>query len=182
MRHTNGEFTESLHSTLRKHEEIHNFKMVKNLGTPVHQSKPMTNFSFFNVRRIGSKALLPSTPSPSSSPSPLPLRVRALSPSPLLTSSSSPRVRELSPSPLITTPTTSRVSRTTFPKRFLLKFPDSVEKHYSQFEYFFVILCRLIDVPVLHGNSCYSKLFIFPHNCSRPPCSPSVCQASTLAA
>ena len=53
MRHTNGEFTESLHSTLKKHEEIHNFKMVKNLGTPVHQSKSMTNFLFFNARRIG---------------------------------------------------------------------------------------------------------------------------------
>ena len=36
MRHTNGEFPEGAHSTLRKHEERHGFKVKKGLGSQGH--------------------------------------------------------------------------------------------------------------------------------------------------
>ena len=50
---TNDEFTESAHSTLRKSEEQHNFKVIKNLGTPFHQMKSQQSLNFFNARRSG---------------------------------------------------------------------------------------------------------------------------------
>ena len=39
FRYTNGELTESCHSTLRKSEETHGLKVNKKMGTPVHQMK-----------------------------------------------------------------------------------------------------------------------------------------------
>ena len=36
MRYTNGEFVETLHSTLRKFEEVHGKKIVRKMGTPIH--------------------------------------------------------------------------------------------------------------------------------------------------
>ena len=53
MRHSNGEFTESCHSTLRKSEETHGFKVVKKCGTPVHEKKSLQSLVFFNSRRAG---------------------------------------------------------------------------------------------------------------------------------
>ena len=39
MKYTNGEFPESCHSTLRQSEELHGFKVKRNLGSPMHQQK-----------------------------------------------------------------------------------------------------------------------------------------------
>ena len=40
MKDTNGEFVETLHSSLRIHEEKHGFKIVRKLGTATHFKKP----------------------------------------------------------------------------------------------------------------------------------------------
>ena len=37
LKETNGEFTETCHSTLRKSEECHGQKVVRKIGTPIHQ-------------------------------------------------------------------------------------------------------------------------------------------------
>ena len=39
MKDTNGEFVETLHSSLRIHEEKHGFKIVRKLGTATHFKK-----------------------------------------------------------------------------------------------------------------------------------------------
>ena len=102
MRHTNGEFTESCHSSLRQSEEQHNFRVVKNLGTPVHQQKALQSHNFFNARRSGSITPLrlrkPSTPSSASSTSSL----------------STPR---------------GRSNKSIFSKRFSEKYPSALELH-----------------------------------------------------
>ena len=36
MRTKSAEFTESAHSKLRKHKEIHGYKVVRKLGTPIY--------------------------------------------------------------------------------------------------------------------------------------------------
>ena len=50
MRHTNGEFTESCHSTLRKSEETHGVKVKRKVGTPMHAQRSIT---IFNSKRAG---------------------------------------------------------------------------------------------------------------------------------
>ena len=52
-KYTNGEFTESCHSSLRKSEETHWLKIVKKLGTPIHQQRSLQSLSFFNSKRAG---------------------------------------------------------------------------------------------------------------------------------
>ena len=37
FKETNGEFTETAHSTLRREEEQHGMKIVRRIGTPIHQ-------------------------------------------------------------------------------------------------------------------------------------------------
>ena len=37
FKETNGEFTETAHSTLRREEEQHGMNIVRRIGTPIHQ-------------------------------------------------------------------------------------------------------------------------------------------------
>ena len=53
FRLTNGEFNESCHSTLRQSEEMHNFKVKRKLGTPMHQQKIWLSVVLFNFKRAG---------------------------------------------------------------------------------------------------------------------------------
>ena len=53
FRHTNAEFTESCHSTLRQSEEKHGLDVKKALGTPVHQSRSWQSLVIFNSKRAG---------------------------------------------------------------------------------------------------------------------------------
>ena len=62
FRHTNGEFTESCHSTLRKSEETHNLKIVKQMGTSIHHKKSLQSRGYL----LDSQ--LPSGVDPSSTP------------------------------------------------------------------------------------------------------------------
>ena len=48
MKYTNGEFVETLHSTLRKFEEVHGKKIVRKMGTPVHVQRSLETISTFN--------------------------------------------------------------------------------------------------------------------------------------
>merc|ERR1711874_185871 len=45
---------QSCHSTLRKSEENHGLRVVRSLGTPVHQQKSLQSMTFFNSKRAGS--------------------------------------------------------------------------------------------------------------------------------
>ena len=51
---TNGEFTESAHSTVRKFEETRGCQTSKNLGTPIHMSKSLRGHVQFNSTYAGS--------------------------------------------------------------------------------------------------------------------------------
>ena len=53
MRETNGEFVETLHSSLRIHEESHGFKVIRKLGTPSHLQKAKRSLVPFNSTRAG---------------------------------------------------------------------------------------------------------------------------------
>ena len=53
MRDTNGEFVETLHSSLRIHEENHGYKVVRKLGTQVHLKKAKNSLTSFNSKRAG---------------------------------------------------------------------------------------------------------------------------------
>ena len=53
MRDTNGEFVETLHSSLRIHEESHGYKVVRKLGTPNHLKKAKRSLVSFNSTRAG---------------------------------------------------------------------------------------------------------------------------------
>ena len=68
MRHTNGEFPEGAHSTLRKHEERHGFKVKKGLGSQGHVKKSARSLSQLNSRKIGSTPPIRLRASPFSSP------------------------------------------------------------------------------------------------------------------
>ena len=69
MRHTNGEFPEGAHSTLRKHEERHGFEKVKKgLGSQGHVKKSARSLSQLNSRKIGSTPPIRLRASPFSSP------------------------------------------------------------------------------------------------------------------
>ena len=66
-KHTNSEFTESAHSSLRMSEEIHGLKVKRNLGTPKHQEKSWQSITLFNSKRAGFST---------------PIRLKTASPSP----------------------------------------------------------------------------------------------------
>ena len=88
FRDTNGEFIETVHSSLRIHEESHGYKVVKQIGSPGHLKKSQQSITSFNSLRAGfcspKDFTLRRKSSPhSSSPSPSPL--------------SSPRSSHLSP-------------------------------------------------------------------------------------
>jgi hypothetical protein len=53
MRETNGEFVETLHISLRIHEESHGYKLVRKLGTPNHLKKAKRSLVSFNSTRAG---------------------------------------------------------------------------------------------------------------------------------
>ena len=53
MKYTNGEFVETVHSTLRKFEEVHGKKIVRKMGTPVHVQRSLETISTFNSSRAG---------------------------------------------------------------------------------------------------------------------------------
>ena len=38
MKFTNGEFVETVHQSLKRHENVHAFSIVRRKGTPVHVS------------------------------------------------------------------------------------------------------------------------------------------------
>ena len=101
LRHTNDEFPESAHSTLRKSEETHGFKIVRTIGSPIHQQASLNSITFINSKNIGYVApikMRKSSPRPSpssssySSPSSSPLARSSphSSPSQSTTLSSSP--------------------------------------------------------------------------------------------
>ena len=76
MKYTNGEFPESCHSTLRQSEELHGFKVKRNLGSPMHQQKSWQSLTLYNSKRAGhvtplrlKKKCTPPSSSPSISPS-----------------------------------------------------------------------------------------------------------------
>ena len=78
FRDTNGEFVETVHSSLRIHEESHGYKVVKQIGTPEHLKKSQQSITSFNSLRAGfcspKDFTLRRKSSPhSSSPSPSPL-------------------------------------------------------------------------------------------------------------
>ena len=50
---TNSEFVESCHSSLRKSEEKHNFKIARRLGSPVHIEKSLQSLTLFDSMRVG---------------------------------------------------------------------------------------------------------------------------------
>ena len=53
MKYTNGEFVETVHSTLRKFEEDHGKKIVRKMGTPIHVQRSLQTLSTFNSARAG---------------------------------------------------------------------------------------------------------------------------------
>ena len=143
LKDTNGEFTETCHSTLRKEEEQHGLRIVRKLGTPIHQYRSKKMLTLHNSLKLGNvmplkrrrKKKTPSLLSPSSSPmsaSPSP-RTFSFTTSPLVTSfpSSVRRLTSksflftLSPtdgtSPLVTSSPSSAV---TFPPKTLVYTPS----------------------------------------------------------
>jgi hypothetical protein len=53
---TNGEFGETLHYTLKKHEQDHGYSVKRKKGTPHHRGKAFMNISHFNATKMGSPA------------------------------------------------------------------------------------------------------------------------------
>ena len=53
VKDTNGEFTETLHSTLKKHEVRKGFTVKKKLGTHTHLVKAIQSITSFNSIGIG---------------------------------------------------------------------------------------------------------------------------------
>ena len=53
MQDTNGEYVETLHSSLRVHEETHGYKVKRKMGTPIHLNKAKKSITSFNSVRAG---------------------------------------------------------------------------------------------------------------------------------
>ena len=53
FRHTNGEFVESSHYTIKKEEATHGFKVKRTIGTPGHLEKSFKSIVWHNTRRAG---------------------------------------------------------------------------------------------------------------------------------
>ena len=116
MRHSNGEFPEGAHYTLKKHEVRHGFVQRKGLGTLGHVQKSARSLSHLNSRKIGSTPPLRLRKSPFSSPlssfsPPSQTKVSSSVSSPL-SSFSSPSQSTVSSS--FSSPTPSRLSTTSF--------------------------------------------------------------------
>ena len=53
FRYTNGEFVESMHSTIRKEEQAHNFRVTRILASDIHQRMSLKSLVWSNSRRSG---------------------------------------------------------------------------------------------------------------------------------
>ena len=53
MKATNGEFVETVHSSLRRYEETHGTKIVRKKGTPQHLIQSVRTLTGYNSRRAG---------------------------------------------------------------------------------------------------------------------------------
>ena len=53
---TNGEFGETLHSTLEKHEQNHGYSVKRKKGTPHHLGSAHKSISHINAEKMGSPA------------------------------------------------------------------------------------------------------------------------------
>ena len=53
MKFTNGEFTETTHSTFKISEWQHNFYVNRMLGTPVHRKKAMKSIVWHHTKKAG---------------------------------------------------------------------------------------------------------------------------------
>ena len=48
FKYTSGEFNESAHSTLRRSEELHKFRVCRKLGTDKHLKLSMKSLTYFS--------------------------------------------------------------------------------------------------------------------------------------
>ena len=53
--HTNGEFVESTHYSIKNEDRTHNFKVKRVIGTPVHREKILKSIIWHNSHRVGFK-------------------------------------------------------------------------------------------------------------------------------
>ena len=124
FKETNGEFTETAHSTLRKEEEVHNLKIVRKVGTPIHQYRSLKVLTLHNSTKIGGnlegvrKKYKMKTPSSS---------LRSLTPSPLSRSLSS------TPSPLSSRDYSVAMGRSPFDQKFIERYPAAIAAHDKMF-------------------------------------------------
>ena len=56
IKYINGEFGETLHYTLKKHEQAHNYGVKRKKGTPHHLGKAHKSISHINTTKMGSPA------------------------------------------------------------------------------------------------------------------------------
>ena len=56
FKNTNGECGETLHSTLKKHEQNHGYSIKRKKGTPHHLSTAHKSISHINATKMGSPA------------------------------------------------------------------------------------------------------------------------------
>ena len=53
FRHTNGEFVEASHYTLKNEDRTHGFRVKRAIGTPVHMEKSLKSLVWHNSKRAG---------------------------------------------------------------------------------------------------------------------------------
>ena len=53
MKFTNGEFVETVHQTLKRHENVHAYTTVRKMGTPKHVERSKNTLTTFNSKRAG---------------------------------------------------------------------------------------------------------------------------------
>ena len=58
LHHTNGEFVESTHFSVKNEDKVNGFKVKRVLGTPVHVDKSFYSMVWHNSKRVGLTSLL----------------------------------------------------------------------------------------------------------------------------
>ena len=53
LRHTNGEFVESSHYSIKNEDRTHGFKVKRAIGTPLHKEKALKSIIWHNSKRAG---------------------------------------------------------------------------------------------------------------------------------
>ena len=53
LRHTNGEFVESSHYSIKNEDRTHGFKIKRVIGTPLHREKALKSIIWHNSKRAG---------------------------------------------------------------------------------------------------------------------------------